>query len=616
VIATFKRIAVWSAQRNEGLDLRAWTREYRGHLARREAPCRGDTVMHTTSRAFLDALTSAGVSYLFANFGSDHPAMLEALAEAAATGHPVPKVITCPGEMVALSAAQGFAQVTGRAQAVLVHVECGTQSLAGAVHNVASGRVPVLIFAGASPFTQDGELAGSRNEFIHWLQDVFDQRGIVRGYVKYENEIRTGRNIGQLVHRALQIAHSEPQGPVYLVGPREVMEEQVPPAAIAPAEWTAVAPQALPEDGVKRLVDALAGARRPLVVTSYLGRNHDAVDALVRVCRRLGVGVLESVPGRVNFPTDDPLYQGSQWNQQRANPVLGDADVILVIDSDIPWIPLVNRPRLDAVIYHIDVDPLKQRVPLWHIPARLSFRADAATALRQLDHYMADAASQIDPAAVAERTAHYAALHDQRRVALLAREQPAGDVITPEYLTACLRRRIDANTIVLSEGISSYHTICDHLGMTRPGTMLTSGGSSLGWNGGAAIGVKLARPDHTVMSLTGDGSYLFSMPSVVHWMARRYQTPFLQVIYNNGGWASPRLSTLALHPTGHASRAEDIGVRFEPAPDHAGIAAAAGGAFARTVTHAGELEAALDAGLDAVRRERRCAVIDVVLPRL
>src|SRR5215470_11277323 len=143
--------------------------------------------MHTASAALLDALAAAGVSYLFANFGSDHPAMLEALAAAAATGRRVPRLITCPAEMVALSAALA----TGRAQAVLVHVECGTQSLAGAVHNAARGRIPVLIFAGASPSTQDGELAGSRNEFIQWIQDVFDQRGLLRGYVKYENEIRT-----------------------------------------------------------------------------------------------------------------------------------------------------------------------------------------------------------------------------------------------------------------------------------------------------------------------------------------------------------------------------------------------------------------------------------------
>ncbi len=185
--------------------------------------------MYTTGAAFLDALKEGGVSYLFCNFGSDHPSIIERLAEAATQGQPLPRVVTCPNEMVGLSAAQGYAQVTGRAQAVLVHVECGTQSLAGAVHNVAKGRAPVLIFAGASPFTQEGELRGSRNEFIQWIQDVFDQRGLVRGYVKYENEIRTGRNVKQLVHRALQFAHSDPKGPVYLVGAREVMEEEMRP---------------------------------------------------------------------------------------------------------------------------------------------------------------------------------------------------------------------------------------------------------------------------------------------------------------------------------------------------------------------------------------------------
>src|SRR5213078_1510495 len=213
--------------------------------------------MPTASAAFLDALTSAGVSYLFANFGSDHPAMLEALAAAAATGRAIPELITCPAEFVALSAAQGVAQITGRGQAVLVHVECGTQSLGGAVHNAARARIPVLIFAGASPSTQGGELAGSRNEFIHWLQDVRDQRGIVRGYVKYDNEVRTGRNIGQLVHRALQLAHSDPRGPVYLMAAREVLEEEVPPAPTAPAAFSPLAPQALPDDDVRALAGAL-----------------------------------------------------------------------------------------------------------------------------------------------------------------------------------------------------------------------------------------------------------------------------------------------------------------------------------------------------------------------
>ena len=93
-------------------------------------------------------------------------------------------MLTCPNEMVALSAAHGYAQVSGEAQAVIVHVECGTQALGGAVHNALRGRVPVLIFAGATPYTQEGELKGSRNEWIQWIQDIADQRGIVRNYVE------------------------------------------------------------------------------------------------------------------------------------------------------------------------------------------------------------------------------------------------------------------------------------------------------------------------------------------------------------------------------------------------------------------------------------------------
>ena len=570
--------------------------------------------MYSASMAFLEALTEAGVSYVFANLGSDHPGLLEAFAEARATGRTVPTMITCPNEMVALSAAQGYAQATGQAQAVFVHVECGTQALGGAIHNAAKGRHPVLIFAGASPYTQEGELKGGRNEFIQWIQDVFDQRGLVRGYMRYDNELRSGTNIKQMVHRALQFAHSDPKGPVYLMGPREVMEEQVAPVQIDRAVWQPIASGALPAEGVAELTDALLEARRPLVVTSYLGRNPRAVEELTRLCRRLGIGVHESVPNYLNFPTQDPLYQGNQWNEPVQNPALVEADVILVLDSDVPWIPVVNKPRPDASIFHIDIDPLKQQMPLWYIGARRSFRADAATALQQLNTHL-DALT-IDAAKLRERTAHYAARHAARAKALAKLEKPTGDTVTPEYLTACIRRHVDAETIVLSEGISNYPTIINHLRLDHPASLFTSGGGSLGWNGGAAIGMKLAHPEKTVMALCGDGSYMFSIPSTVHWMARQYRTPFLQVVYNNRGWKSPKLSALAVHPDGYASRANDLGTSFDPPPDYAGIAAAAGGALARTVKRAEELESALADAMTAVTHEGRSAVLDVWLPHL
>jgi acetolactate synthase I/II/III large subunit len=230
---------------------------------------------YTTSTAFLEALAEAGVSYVFTNLGNDHPGLIESYAQAKAQGREreFPKLIVCPHETVALSAAHAYASVTRQPQAVVVHVDGGTQNLGGEVSNAMRGLIPVLIFAGASPSTLDGELPGSRNEFIHWLQDARDQRGILRGFVKYDNEIRTGRNVKQLVHRALQIARSDPAGPVYLVGPREVMEEPLQPYQVDPSQFRPVEPAALTAGLTREIATALARARHPLIVTSYLGRN-------------------------------------------------------------------------------------------------------------------------------------------------------------------------------------------------------------------------------------------------------------------------------------------------------------------------------------------------------
>ena len=568
--------------------------------------------MYTAGMAFLEALQEAGVEYMFANLGSDHTALIEAQAAAAASGRALPKVITCPHEMVALSAAHGFAQATGRAQAVVVHVECGTQSLGGAIHNAAKGRIPVLIFAGTSPATQEGEARGSRNEFIQWIQDVFDQRGLVRGYMRYDGEIRAGANVKQLVHRALQFSYSDPKGPVYLMAAREVMEQEIKPVTIDRGRWPPIAAGALTRADAHYVATTLAGAKRPLIVTSYVGRNPAAVQELARLCTRVGAGLLESVPCYVNCPTDDPCYLGSQWNEPRQNAALAQADVVLVVDSDVPWIPTANRPAADAKIIHIDVDPLKEQMPLWYVGAQHVYRADAATALGQICEALD--ARKLDERRIAEGRAHYAKLHEARKSELARREEPRGDALTAEYLTACVRDAIGPEAIVISEGVTHFPTISNHAGRTRPGTLFNSGGGSLGWCGGAAVGVKMARPESLVVGLVGDGCYLFSVPSTVYWMARRYQTPFLQVIYNNRGWRAPRFSTLAVHPQGYASRTEDIGTSFDPPPDYGGIAAAAGGAHAEMVRRPDEVEPALERALRAVREEKRCAVIDAWLP--
>jgi acetolactate synthase-1/2/3 large subunit len=563
---------------------------------------------YTTGTAFLEALLETGVEYVFCNLGSDHTSIVEAYAAARRAGRKVPQFITAPHEMVAMTVAHGYAQASGRAQAVVVHVECGTQSLAGAVHNAAKGRVPILVFAGMSPATLEGEVRGSRNEFIHWLQDCFDQRGLVRGFMRYDNEIRVGANVKQIIHRAMQFANSDPCGPVYLTAAREVMEQDIPPVTIDTARWPKVAPTALPPDAPAEIVRLLSNAKRPLVVTSYLGRNPAASEQLVRLAQRLGLGVLESVPNHLSFPHDHPLYQGSQWNEKRQNLALAEADVVLVVDSDVPWIPQLNKPARDAKIIHIDIDPLKQQMPLWYIGAEQIYRADCEIALEQINAHLDTV--KVNDSAVSERRGHYEQRHRERIVQLRRAEQPQGDSITPEYLSACVGRAIGPDAIVLSEGVTNFHNVANHAGRTKPGTLMASGGGSLGWNGGAAVGVKLAKPDSFVTAMTGDGTYMFTIPSTVHWMAKRYKTPFLQVIFNNGGWRAPRLSAIGVHPHGLASQGDDIAISFDPPPDYAAIAVAAGGAHGETIKRVDEVEAAVARAVRAVREEGRSAVIN------
>jgi len=570
---------------------------------------------YTTSTAFLEALAEAGVRYVFANLGSDHPGLIEAFARAKADGREdeFPRLIVCPHETVALSAAHAYAMVTGEPQAVIVHVDVGTQNLSGGVSNAMRGRVPVLIFAGAAPLTLEGELPGGRNEFIHWIQDVRDQRGILRNYVKYDNEIRTGRNVKQLVHRALQISRSEPAGPVYLIAPREVMEEPVDPYAVDRADFGPVAPVALADEVTAEIATALAGAQRPLVVTSYLGRDPTAVPKLVELCELLAVPVLESMAYHVNFPADHPLHVGFQYHTVAQNPVLAQADVILAIDSDVPWITAVNRPSAGAAIYCVDVDPLKTQMNMWQVPARRFAAASARVAVAQIARFVREN-NLADPSVVEVRREAAARTHEQELAERDGREQPRSDgVITPEYLTACVRRLLeDEDALVLTEVVTNSKVVAEHLRPNRPGSVLHHGGAALGWAGGAAVGAKLAAPDRTVVCLVGDGCFLFGVPSSAQWVARRYGTPALTVIYDNRGWAAPKFSTLQVHPDGAAAAAGDFNVSFEPEVDLPGVARAAG-AYGVTVSDAGELPHVLKDAL-AVVHGGRSAVVSVQLP--
>ncbi|RFU75028.1 acetolactate synthase [Trichoderma arundinaceum] len=281
-----------------------------------------------------------------------------------------------------MSMADGYARLTGKPQCVIVHVDVGTQALGVAVHNASSGHAPVLIFAGMSPFTQEGEMRGSRTEFIHWLQDVPDQKAILGQYCRYAAEIKTGVNIKQMVNRALQFSRSAPQGPVYLCAAREVMEADIKPYSIKQELWDPVLLGGLPSRAASHIAQSLANAKSPLIVTGYSGRNHSIPDALVELADTIkALHILDTAGSDMCFPGNHPAWLGVR---QGADDSITEADVILVLDCDVPWIQTRCKPNPNAEIYHIDADPLKRRMPLFYIQSDARYLADGLTSVWQI----------------------------------------------------------------------------------------------------------------------------------------------------------------------------------------------------------------------------------------
>lgn len=558
----------------------------------------------TAADELMDAFQEVGISYLFCNLGSDHPSIIEALAKAKLENKSLPKAIISPHESVAMAAAQGHAMISGQTQGVIIHNDVGTQNLGGAVHNAFRARVPVFIFAGETPFTMSGELPGTRNSYVNYLQNVYDQRGIVRSYVKWEGDIRTGKNVKQLIYRAMQVAETAPAGPVYLTGAREVLEEKITAQENTWNEWNMVAPIGLPHRGVEEIVQALLQAENPLLITSYVGKTAQVVGELIEFCEKFAIPVVEQIPTYVNFPREHDLHAGYDPHE-----LVKQADLIIALDTDVPWVTTQAMPKEDCPVYYIDVDPIKEEIPLWHIPTMKNYRADAYEALQQLNAY---ANEQLMSSHIAERYEALKQANRAKRQEWMKETELKGGIITPEYLTACVNNIVDENTVILDETITNTMTVCKHLPRTNPSTYFTSGGTSLGWNGGAAVGMKLACPDKQIINLTGDGTYLFSEPAAVHWMSRRYDAPFLTIIYNNEGWNATKMNLLKRYPDGVAKQTDSYWVNFNQSADLAKIAEAAGGVFAQTISNPELLPNALQAAMESVKNGQS-AIVDVRL---
>ena len=562
--------------------------------------------VENTAEAYLELLRTLGVEYFFGNPGTDFASIIDAFAKFAVEGKPSPGPITVPHEFCAVSMAHGYTMVTGKPQVVMVHTNVGTANATGALINAARAHVPLILTAGRTPITEQG-FAGSRDNLIHWAQESFDQAAMVREYVKWDYELRNFSQLETVVRRAFAIAMTEPKGPVYLTLPREVLAEPHTEFNLADERPSVAAAPLHPDPAkIEAVATLLAQAEQPLIITRSLGSNPHAFSALVALADSFALPVIEHpLPQYANFPNDHPLHLGFDPGRP-----IESADLILVIESDVPWYPSVHRPNPKARIVHIGIDPLYSRYPIWGFPADVAITSEPEIALKLLTAALA----RHRPACEAKIAARYqrarAEHHKQRESwneeALGKSQLPR---ISLEWLSHCLNQLADQETIVVNE----YNLRLQQFTVRTPGSYFSNPpAGSLGWGVGAALGVKLAAPDKRVIAVVGDGSYIFSVPSACHMVAAMHELPILVIVCDNGGWNAPQRATRAVHPKGWAVRTEHFPLtRFTVQPAYEMFAQAYGG-YGVQVRQPGELPSVLAQAMNVIKEEKRQAVVHVV----
>ncbi len=293
-----------------------------------------------------------------------------------------------------------------------------------------------------------------------------------------------------------------------------------------------------------------------------------------------------------------------------SEPHLPGTDFGLMVDTDLPWMPKEADPNPDTYWVQIDVDPIKNDIPMWGFPSNEKIQGDSYLILSRLLEICKTKITEAQQAAVQVRLQGFA---EQRREAVtfienLASEKGSAGLINPAYLCAELNKVLGEDDVLVSESVMNEPSVAMQINRTKPGTALGLGGGGLGYSPGAALGVKLAKPEAMVMHLSGDGSFYLGNPSSTYEVAREHGLPIFTVIFENGGWSAVKECTIKVHPDGVSRETDEFQARLNPSYQFEKVVEAAGG-HGEDVIEPDDLPAAIARCVEAVKGGRSAVLV-------
>jgi thiamine pyrophosphate-dependent acetolactate synthase large subunit-like protein len=538
----------------------------------------------------------------------------------------MPELITCTHEEISVDIAHGYAKATGKVMAAAIHNVVGLQHATMAIYDAWCDRVPMMLFGGTGPMPVEKRRPGS-----DWLHTALVQGNLVRDFVKWDDQPASVQSLSDSVYRAHRLAVTEPAGPVYVCfdamlqeAPIEQAELDAVPALVNPPGPEAYSPGTPPgpsPDVTATLVEALEGAKWPVIIADYTARSDTAFHALAKLADEWAISVIDQ-GSRFNMATDHPMnLSGANFD------VLERADVVLALDmkdlygslSRIERTIRTTEPVLKSSARVFAVNLMDYTTRAWSAdfqrlyPTEMNILADTQVLLPVLLDAMS---SRPKPNLIESRRKTVADWHASLRqqwkeTAVKKRsETPIATAVMADELWNLLKNE----DFVLANG-SLRGWVQKIFTMTEPRQYLgASGGGGLGYGIGATIGACLAHRNtgKIVLDIQSDGDLLFTPGGL--WTLAHHELPALIVMFNNRSYynSEEHQINIARHRGRNVERTAIGTTIVDPPVDFAAMAESMGVAGIGPIENVDDIAPALQKALAIVKDERRSVLVDVV----
>ena len=552
------------------------------------------------AQVIVDYLVREKVPHVFGLCGHGNIQFIDALYE---RSHEL-KTYSVHHESVAGFMADVYYRVCGRPSATFTSCGPGSANLPIALGNAFLDSVPFLAVTGNVPTSQFNR--GAFQELYRHYQADFPST--VRAYCKRVYQPTRGEMVPLAVRQAWKTMITGRPGPVVLDVPFDVFREAAAEETPRPEDWSANISCRCGADpeGVRKAVDMLMAARRPVILVGQGMRYSRAGAELLAFAERLQIPIASSSSGLGAVSSEHPLALGlvARNGPYQANHATRQADVLIALGvrfddrTSSSWLPGYSFTIPPTRLIHVDIDP--EEIAR-NYPVALGLMADVRTFLCQLNAEL-DQRKDVDAAAAAHKP--WLAEIDEYRRQWNAFIAPGfvddSTPIHPQRAAAVIDQVLPEDAILVSDIGVHHNWLIEFCKPTRPDSLIGSMGfGPMGFGVAGVLGAKVAAPDRPCVSVCGDGAFL--MHASVLATALEYDLPVVWVVWNNYAYASIR--GLQRGYLGGRELATDFhnpktGERYNP--DFAAMARSAGVEGVR-VNRAGDLGDAIKAAVAANR---------------